>query len=229
MASRRRGRPRNSGAVPSRPPREDILRAAGRLFAQHGYAATSTTDIADAVGLTQPAIFYYFDSKEDLFAELANEALDEPLAELERIAATDASPAAKLYRLITFQVTHDLASPHPLTALSDDVRRLAVQGGLDDVMRKTRKYARDVMQIVSDGMDKGQFRRSDPFVAAMAILGMTNWTTRWFRRRGKLSAADVGDGFAEFALTALLCDPDEMDAIRAEAASEAFVSPATRP
>ena len=46
--------------------RSQILRIATALFREKGYNGTSLEDIADRVGFTKPAIYYYFDSKEDL-------------------------------------------------------------------------------------------------------------------------------------------------------------------
>ncbi|MFC6294309.1 TetR/AcrR family transcriptional regulator [Lactiplantibacillus daoliensis] len=44
-----------------------ILDAARKLFLKHGYAATSTRDIANAIGITQPALYHHFKDKEVIF------------------------------------------------------------------------------------------------------------------------------------------------------------------
>lgn len=46
--------------------RQLLLNVAARLFAQHGYAGTSTTDILRAAGLTKGAMYFHFRSKEAL-------------------------------------------------------------------------------------------------------------------------------------------------------------------
>jgi len=58
--------PRRSAADAART-RVDILRAARRLFAEQGYAATTTADIARAAGVTVGALFHHFDGKPALF------------------------------------------------------------------------------------------------------------------------------------------------------------------
>src|SRR5688572_16821276 len=50
--------------------REDILLATARAVAQSGFKAVSMQDIASEVGLTAPALYAYFASKEQIFAEL---------------------------------------------------------------------------------------------------------------------------------------------------------------
>jgi AcrR family transcriptional regulator len=51
--------------------REGILEAAGRAFARGGYHATTMQDIAREAGYTPPSLYVYFDSKEEIFLELA--------------------------------------------------------------------------------------------------------------------------------------------------------------
>jgi AcrR family transcriptional regulator len=53
--------------------RAQILAAARRCFAEHGYEGATVARLEDATGLSRGAIFNYFESKEDLFAELAVE------------------------------------------------------------------------------------------------------------------------------------------------------------
>ncbi|MEU8001881.1 helix-turn-helix domain-containing protein [Catellatospora sp. NPDC049111] len=99
------GRPR-SGArrLPAATAREEILDAAAELFAQRGYAATSTRLIAEAVGIRQASLYYHFDNKEQILAELLEATVRPSLdyaADLERQGA---APAAALHALATYDV-----------------------------------------------------------------------------------------------------------------------------
>ncbi len=60
-----------------------ILRAAQRLFAENGFEATTTRDIAQAAGIASGTLFNYFPTKEAIVACLANEASAEAIAEME--------------------------------------------------------------------------------------------------------------------------------------------------
>ena len=98
---RRGGRPRATPAVtPDVDTREAILEAAGRLFTTLGYSASSTRQIADAVGLRQASIFHYFARKEDMLAELLDRTV-EPALRFERVLRAEDGPSdASLYLLI---------------------------------------------------------------------------------------------------------------------------------
>lgn len=69
---------------------EQILDVAGRVFAEHGFAATSVADIARQAGISKPLIYNYFGSKEGLFERCLSEAADLLIGEIERSAGLGA-------------------------------------------------------------------------------------------------------------------------------------------
>lgn len=98
-----------------------ILAAAGRLFAEHGYANVSMPEIAKASGITAGAIYRHFESKEDLFFQAvaqrsleaqeiaAKPALD---ADLPHIVAKYTASRLKLMRQLAVEV-HSASVHHP--------------------------------------------------------------------------------------------------------------------
>ncbi|MYX09200.1 TetR family transcriptional regulator [Streptomyces sp. SID8375] len=75
--------------------REQIAQTALRLFAERGFGATSLQDIANEMGFTKPALYYYFRSKDDLLEALAAPALDRLECLAEVIGRHSATPAAR--------------------------------------------------------------------------------------------------------------------------------------
>ena len=67
----------------------EIYEHATRLFAEHGFAGTTLQDIAEAVGVTRPALYYYFKSKDAILAKLVHEITQEPATHLQEISARD--------------------------------------------------------------------------------------------------------------------------------------------
>ncbi|MEO1042775.1 MAG: TetR/AcrR family transcriptional regulator [Pseudomonadota bacterium] len=68
--------------------REAVFNAAAEVFAQYGFRRTAMNDIAQAAGISRPALYVLFENKEDLFQQLAihrqNEAIGEAIAILEQ-------------------------------------------------------------------------------------------------------------------------------------------------
>jgi AcrR family transcriptional regulator len=76
--------------MPAAERREQLLRTAVGVFAEHGYHATSMNDVAEAAGVTKPVLYQHFSSKRDLFIEL----LDEIGADLRETIAKATADAA---------------------------------------------------------------------------------------------------------------------------------------
>lgn len=109
------GRPRHTG----RPvggagaARDEILDEAARLFVEHSFSGTSTRGIAEACGIRQASLYYWFSGKDDILAELLHLTVRPSLDRIEEIEQTAAgSPAVALY-LLAIADTRTLAlAPH---------------------------------------------------------------------------------------------------------------------
>jgi AcrR family transcriptional regulator len=92
------------GAPSGTPTRERLVRTALRLFAERGYGGVSNREIVEACGCTKGAIYWYFESKEDLFRAV----LSETLGDFQMRLAEGIDPAApwqdKLGRLFALFV-----------------------------------------------------------------------------------------------------------------------------
>jgi AcrR family transcriptional regulator len=73
-----------------------LIETAQRLFAEHGYAATSTTDIVTAAEVTRGALYHHFEDKEDLFRAVLEATEAQLLQQVAATAATAATPLAQL-------------------------------------------------------------------------------------------------------------------------------------
>lgn len=105
---RRAGRPRHTAATSALSPRDQILDAAGRLFVDCGFAATSTRDIADAVGVRQASLYYHFAGKPEILAELLEMTVRPALDKVGDLGQIE-SPEAALY-LLAFHDARSLAT-----------------------------------------------------------------------------------------------------------------------
>lgn len=92
--------------------RARLLESAAALFAARGFAAVTTVEIGEAVGLTGPALYRHFASKEAILAELLVDASERLLAGCRAILA-DASgdPDERLAELIAFHIGFAVAAP----------------------------------------------------------------------------------------------------------------------
>lgn len=122
MSARRlgSGRPRLIPYTGSASPRDQILDATARLFVERGFAATSTREIADAVGIQQATIYHYFSGKDGILSELLQCSVRptvDKIAEIEAMVPPE-THATALYLLALVDVTTLAAAPHNIGLLS---------------------------------------------------------------------------------------------------------------
>lgn len=182
--------------------RHSILAAAARLFAQRGFGGTSLQHVADELGISRPALYYYFRSKDDILASLVQEIT---VAAGERArAARDSGPdpVAALRLAVGSHVGWLLGHPLEFRVLDSSERDLPAE------VRAVHDHAKrevldDFTAIIARGIESGDFRPVEAQVAAFTIIGMCSWTAWWFRPDGRLPAERVADAIADMAVASI--------------------------
>jgi AcrR family transcriptional regulator len=193
--------------------RERVLREASELFATKGYVATTTREIAAAVGVRQPSLFHHFENKAAIMNELLRHSLSPPVAVAVTLAKAEGSAAERLYAYLRFDVQHVFRSPYNLAGLdSDEVlghESFAHWRAMQEVLRDARR------QMILEAIQAGEFAEIDVAVAHDAITGLILGMIRGSACERRSERADLLAGqAADLALRALLSDPDELDRVR---------------
>jgi AcrR family transcriptional regulator len=176
--------------------RQAIIDVSARVFARRGYHATGIMDLCEANELGKGALYHYIGSKEELLAAIHDRVMDEVLQGAERVAEAGGSPPEQLAMLgeelldvIHRYPDHVWVFLHEFPALT---------GARAESFRKRRRlYENRVEAVLRAGVKSGAFRHVDPWLTAHAWLGMHNYTYLWLKPRGRLSARDVAEPFAE--------------------------------
>ena len=195
--------------------RERILYEASNLFAAMGYHATTTREIARAVGIRQPSLFHHFASKPEIMQALLTYDLD-AFSFVEALAAEEGPAAVRLYRYLRDDVALVSRSPYNLSGLYTD----EVMGDPDFApwSRRSDQLHAAVEQIVRDGIDAGEFVPMDPALVREAIAGILLRTLMTYSGGRPQPAAALGDEIASFVLRAVLADPSKLAEVRQAAA-----------
>jgi len=98
------------------------------------------------------------------------------------------------------------------------------------LMAKRDRYEDGVRQLIASGIRSGEFVPRDPALATRAVLGALNWSVRWFKPDGVLTATEIAEEFADYLIRGLLVKPDAARLVPAAVASRVRkeVSPTVR-
>jgi len=175
--------------------RETILARAAALFARRGYTATSMNEVAEACGVSKPALYHYVRDKHQLLAEIAETHIARLLALVEEVDAAQLAPEARLRRLIAAFLAAYSGSQAEHRVLTEDVRFLAVPERRRILGAERRVVAAfaDAIAAVRPGLAKERLGKP----LAMLLFGMMNWMFTWLQPKGELSHADLAPVVAD--------------------------------
>ena len=172
--------------------RRQLMKAAAKLFRRKGFDATSTRDIASAVGMHAGSPFYHFKSKGDLLYALMEEGMQTALDRQARVLVPDDAPAAQLKRLIRshFDTLHGPGRDFIPVMLYES--RSLTPRQRAGIAKLQRDYEAAWMPSLSALHAGGQLR-ADAHLARLMIFGALNWSVQWFDARKQASLDEITD------------------------------------
>lgn len=170
--------------------RERILAVAARLFDEKGYAGTSIEDIAQALEVTKPFVYYYFKNKQEIFETLTwvpavacFTTLDFPDDDNRRASEKIISG---LSRLIQVTIEHQPAAffiyREPTVYRPEFIaaeRTLA------------RHFHEKLKVLLEQGKTDGDLEFNDTRITALAACSLPGFLYIWYRPNGRLTADQV--------------------------------------
>lgn len=190
-------RGRKPGSPNSTPPsdasrREELLRAAAHLFVEKGFEATTTRDIANAVGMRSGSPFYHFRSKQDLLKAAMAEGLETGYHRLQAAIEGIDEPEKRLRILIRTHLSNLLEGECEAPMLLFESRSLDAAARAE-IAAITDRYQKPWQETLDELAASGRLKSAQAPVRLL-LFGMLNWTPQWYRADGGLSLDQMTDG-----------------------------------
>jgi AcrR family transcriptional regulator len=211
--SRRRAAALAEGGAAYAERRAEIIATAARIFREKGFHGASLADVAECLGTDRASLYYYIGSKDELFHEIVRDAGEAVTQQAEAIRDGAGTAVDKLNRLISsLMAAYSAHYPYLFVYIQEDLSKVA--DGRSAWARQmtaiNKRYEDAVIGIVESGFEDGSIRPTGPArVIAYGVIGMVNWTHRWYREgaSGMPSAAEIGQTFSEMVLKGLNSGP----------------------
>ena len=180
--------------------RERLLRAAARCFNEKGYSGTSLKDVAVQLGLTDAAIYYYIDGKQQLVYQCYMRAADIGQRTLAEAIAAGGSGYDIAHRYLTLHVAAHCGDEGPIAIMSEIPSLLPAHR--DEILARSRQHSREFEAVLRGGIDDGSVIECDVRMTGNAIMGAVNWIPKWFHGDPDV-AADVSRTFPDYLMRGL--------------------------
>jgi AcrR family transcriptional regulator len=173
--------------------RDAVVQVAARAFAEHGYHNTSLDDIAKALDVTKPTIYYYVTNKEQLLFQCFVTGLEPIRSALSEVKVSKA-PGRERLNTVLRQYAQAVASDFGWcmviaehqdlsAAMSSHIRDLKIE--IDQGIRR----------LLREGVKDGSVQPCDVKMTAFALAGALNWIAHWYRANHGMTAAQIADAF----------------------------------
>jgi AcrR family transcriptional regulator len=187
-----------------------LLDAAVEAFAERGYHATTTRDIAARAGLSPAGLYVHYPSKAALLGQLSRVGHAAALRLVQRALALPGDSPRRLHALVTaFVAWH--AQHHTVARVVQYELRSLESADREVVTELRRTLERLVEDEVRRGIRDGTLRTEHPRQATRAVLSLAVDVARWYEPTGPESPQRLGRVYADLALRMLGAEPPSAD------------------
>jgi AcrR family transcriptional regulator len=187
-----------------------LVIAAVEAFAERGYHATTTRDIAGRAGMSPAALYIHYKTKEELLFQISSVGHRLSLQIVREAAAGEGTPAERLATAV-----HSFVRWHARRHTTARVVQYEL-GALDkehyqEIVALRREVDATVRSIIQEGVDRGDFDVPDVPGTTLAVLSLCIDVARWFSPDGRRTPDDVGELYADLVLRMVGAPPKKQE------------------
>ncbi|MFE2429925.1 TetR/AcrR family transcriptional regulator [Streptomyces sp. NPDC059373] len=180
-----------------------LVLAAVEAFAERGYHATTTRDIASRAGMSPAALYIHYKTKEELLYQISGVGHRLSLGLLQDAANTGGTPAERLAAAVRSFVrwhaehhTTGRVVQYELDALSTE--------HYAEIVGLRRQSEAVIRSVIQDGVKSGEFDVPDVSGTTLAVLSLCIDVARWFNPDGRRTPDEIGELYADLVLRMVL-------------------------
>ena len=155
-----------------------MLKAAARCFNIKGYSGTSLKDVANLLGLTDAALYYYVRNKQELVYLCYVRAADVGREAMQRAIGEGEDGLETVRRYLRYHIEYMVGEQGPIAIMSE-IPSLKPEHR-EEVLELSRKHSAAFEALLERGIGDGSIAPCDVRMTGNAIMGSLNWIPKWF-------------------------------------------------
>ncbi|HWK27615.1 MAG TPA: TetR/AcrR family transcriptional regulator [Solirubrobacter sp.] len=174
--------------------REAVVATAAALFARRGFQATTMDELSEATGLRSGGLYHYIGSKQRLLFEICEQLMDPLLLRAAEIEASSDAPETQLRALVRAWLEHVAAHLDHMAVFAQERHAIEAEPEWEQV-----RASRDAFETILARRLRAVGKPDR--LTLFALLGMVNHTATWLKPGGRLTAAEIADGYVDMLLS----------------------------
>ena len=151
--------------------RNEILESAVQLFSKNNYHAVSMSEIAEGAGVSKGTLYWHFDSKKELFHEIALKGMNYFSKEFEKISNQDKNFEEKIKGIVHFVLKTFAEHITMLDVFRNNIELLN-QDFKNEIEKKHRENVKIVAEIIDEGIEEGLIKDENSEDISMMMLSI---------------------------------------------------------
>lgn len=183
-----------------------ILETSLRLFNEKGFHGVSVEQIVEAAGTSKGGFYHNFKSKDELLYQIHDVFISYAIEKAQEAYDEYRTPISRLCAILqSFTKVFDVYQSHITVFYQESI--YLPKEFQKNINVKRDQYRFLLEQVIKEGQTIGDFRKEVPAnITTMAIIGMINWTYKWFHHDGPLTMEKIADIFKDLVLNALITE-----------------------
>lgn len=175
--------------------RAALLRAAVSAFNRRGFDQTSLDEIAQSLGVTKAALYYYFPTKSALVAACFERALKVANDSLAAAKRDGRNGREKLILMLRRYLKTMMGELNESLLLTEE--HALTPSDRSKLIEERDAFERELRNLVKEGIRDGSIVPCDPKLAIFVMLGAVQWVPKWFTLKGAWTDAQVAAAISE--------------------------------
>jgi AcrR family transcriptional regulator len=182
--------------------KEVIIEKASKLFREKGFGAASMRDLAEHVGVEAASLYNHIQSKSEILQAICFKVANEFIAYLDSVESSKEPTLKKMEMLIRFHIRMML-DQYEYVYISDHEWRHLPEPYLSNFLNQRRNYRKSLADIIEQGIERGEVKQIEPYVAVLTILSAVSGIESWHRGRKTISSEVLENNMVKYLIDGL--------------------------
>jgi AcrR family transcriptional regulator len=170
--------------------KEQIYKAAAKLFREKGYNAASMRDLAGRVQLKASSLYSHIGSKEEILIKICLDNAHHFIAGMESVENMHRSITEKIKALLLLHIRTAIEDTTSVTVFNDEWKHLS-EPYLSQFVQLRKDYENRFRAIIKTGVETGEIKKMNTEILLYSLLNSVQWLHYWYKPEGNIKQNEL--------------------------------------